>query len=130
MCVRAVQSFGSLCAELGVRYAPCGSLMVSFGPNGEETLRWKMSQGLANGVRGLKLLGRDEVLSLEPNLSPDVTMGLYAPEAGTVVPWELGLAAAENAVMNGGTLCLNSAVAGIEKRDGRLQAHDQKRQGI
>ncbi len=117
MCVRAAQTFGSLCHELGVRYAPCGSLMICFGPNGEETLRKKMTQGLNNGVRGLKLLTREEVLALEPDLSPRVHMGLYAPEAGTVIPWELGLAAAENAVSNGAEIILNTNVTAIENTD-------------
>lgn len=118
MCVAAAQSFGSLCHELGVRYTPCGSLMICFGPRGEETLRKKLAQGLANGVRGIRLLSREEVLTLEPNISSDVRLGLYAPEAGTVIPWELGLAAAENAVMNGASLLLNSKVNGIKRFNG------------
>ena len=101
LCVRAVQSFDALCTQLGVRYSPCGSLMVCFGPRGEERLFRKHAQGLQNGAQGLRILSREEVLSHEPNLSADVRLGLYAPQAGTVIPWELGLAAAENAVSNG-----------------------------
>lgn len=115
MCVRAAQTFDELCSDLGVRYSPCGSLMISFGPNGEETLGRKLAQGIANGARGIKLLTRDEVLALEPNLSPNVTAGLYAPEAGTVIPWELGIAAVENAVANGAELLLNTPVLQLEK---------------
>ena len=115
MCVRAAQSFDALCRQLGVRYSPCGSLMISFGPNGEETLRRKLAQGQMNGARGLKLLSRDDVLAKEPGLNPAVTMGLYAPDAGTVNPWELCLAAAENAVMNGAGLFLNTKVTGIRR---------------
>ena len=115
LCVRAAQTFEQLCMELGVRYSPCGSLMVCFGPNGEETLRRKLAQGLANGARGLRLLSRAEVLSLEPSLASGVRMGLLAPEAGTVIPWELGLAAAENAVSNGAELMLNTPVKGIRR---------------
>jgi glycerol-3-phosphate dehydrogenase len=115
MCVRAAQSFDSLCRELGVRYSPCGSLMISFGTKGEETLRKKMAQGSSNGVRGLRLLSGKEVLELEPNLSPKVTMGLFAPEAGTVNPWELGIAAAENALKNGASLHLSTTVHRIER---------------
>jgi glycerol-3-phosphate dehydrogenase len=115
MCVRAAQTFGDLCRDLGVRYSPCGSLMVCFGPFGEETLRKKMAQGLENGVRGLRLLTREEVLVLEPELSPAVRQGLWAPEAGTVIPWELGLAAAENAVSNGAEFIFNTSVTGIDR---------------
>lgn len=110
MCVRATQTFDKLCRTLGVRYSQCGSLMICFGPNGEKTLRKKLAQGLANGARGLKLLTRDDILSLEPNLSPDVRMGLLAPEAGTVMPWELGIAAAENAASNGAEFFFNHKV--------------------
>jgi glycerol-3-phosphate dehydrogenase len=115
MCVRSAQTFANLCSQLGVRYSPCGSLMISFGPRGEEVLGKKMAQGKANGVRGLALLSREEVLSIEPNVSPAVTAGLFAPEAGTVIPWELGIAAAENALHNGAEFQFNSAVTRIEK---------------
>ncbi len=127
LCVRAAQSFGELCRTLGVRYSPCGSLMICFGPNGEERLRKKYAQGLKNGVRGLRLLSGEEVLTLEPNLDPGVTMGLYTPEAGTVIPWELGLAAAENAVQNGAQFLFNTKVTHIDKlKDGyRITAGDR-----
>ncbi len=121
MCVRAARNFGKLCGELGVRYSPCGSLMVSFGPKGEESLRKKYAQGIKNGVRGLELLPRAQALALEPALSPRVTAGLYAPEAGTVNPWELGIAAAENAYDNGAEFYFNSEVTEITRAaDGYL----------
>ena len=123
MCVNAAQSFDSLCSELGVRYKQCGSIMVCFGPKGEEVLRKKLAQGLGNGVRGLRLLEREEVLALEPWLSPDVRLGLYAPEAGTVLPWELGLAAAENAVSNGVEIKLNTKVTDIERTEAGYTVH-------
>lgn len=123
MCVKAAQSFDSLCSELGVRYKQCGSIMVCFGPKGEEVLHKKLAQGLENGVRGLKLLERKEVLALEPGLSSDVRLGLYAPEAGTVLPWELGLAAAENAASNGVEIKLNTKVTDIKRTEHGYTVH-------
>ena len=123
MCVRAAQTFESLCRELGVRYAPCGSMMVSFGPRGDASLQKKLLQGQENGVRGIRLLSRDEVLALEPKLSKTVTAGLYAPEAGTVNPWELGIAAAENAAANGAAIYVNTTVTGIRPTDAGYVVH-------
>jgi glycerol-3-phosphate dehydrogenase len=123
LCVTAAQNFGSLCGELGVRYSQCGTIMVCFGPKGEKVLREKLSQGKANGVRGVNLLTRDEILALEPNISPNVKLGLFAPEAGTVIPWELGLAAAENAVRNGAEIKLNTKVTNIEKTEGGYKVY-------
>lgn len=115
MCVRAAAGFGALCGELGVRWKGCGSLMVCFGPKGRRSLERKLAQGLQNGVEGLRLLGREEVLALEPNLSPAVEAGLWAPRAGTVLPWELCYAAAENAAANGARFCFNAPVTGLER---------------
>lgn len=101
LCVQANLDFDTLCEELGVPFSRCGSLMICFGPQGETILRKKLAQGTASGVPGLRLLNHDEVLKLEPNLSPAVHMGLWSPTTGTVNPWELGIAAFENARENG-----------------------------
>lgn len=118
MCVRSARGFAGLCEELGVRYSRCGSVMVSFGPRGDGILRRKYEQGITNGVRELRLLDKKEAIALEPGLAGDVTLGLYIPDTGTVNPWELCLAAAENAVCNGARLCLNTKVTGISKTSG------------
>ena len=113
MCVDANRDFDRLCSELGVPFLRCGSLMSALGPRGEDVLRKKYEQGLLNGVPGLKLLSRAEALAIEPSLNPKITMALYSPTVGTVNPWELGIAAIENAVDNGARLFLNTEVTGI-----------------
>ena len=118
MCVRSAQDFDRLCARLGVKYSRCGSLMVSFGPKGDESLRRKYEQGLTNGVRDIRLLSGREALKLEPNLAPNVSLALYVPDTGTVNPWELCLAAVENAISNGAELYLNAEVSGIKQTPG------------
>jgi len=55
---------------------------------------------------------------MEPQVSDDAVAALYAPTAGIVSPWELALALAENAVVNGAGLRLDSAVTGIERTAG------------
>ena len=115
LCVRASQTFAELCDELGVRYSQCGSLMICFGERGEGVLKKKLRDGVENGVRGIRMLTRDEVLKMEPNLSRDVYSGLFVPETGTVMPWELCLAAAENAARNGADIILNCEATGISQ---------------
>lgn len=115
MTVRANASFDALCRELEVPFARRGSLMVCFGPTGEASLAKKLEQGRRNGVPGLKLLSGKEARDMEPMLSGKVTAALYAPSTGTVSPWELGIAAYENALQNGCTAKLNTRVTGIQK---------------
>ena len=118
MCVRAAQSFAQLCGELGVRYSRCGSLMVCFGERGAGVIQEKYRNGVRNGVRGMRLIPRDEALELEPNISKDVHSGLFVPDTGTVMPWELCLAAADAAARNGADIFLGREVTGIARRGG------------
>jgi len=101
LCVRANGRFDDLCRQLDVPFSRCGSLMVSFGPKADAVLRRKYETGLLLGVPGLRLLSGAEAAALEPSLAPGVSTALFAPTAGTVNPWELGIAACENAAANG-----------------------------
>jgi len=118
LCVSAAQGFPKLCRELGVRYSPCGSIMICFGERGAKVLKKKYDQGTVNGVRGMRLLSGSEILEMEPRIAENVHSGLYVPDTGTVMPWELCLAAAENAVRNGAEIILNTEVLGIDKTTG------------
>lgn len=113
MTVRANATFAELCKDLDVPFCRCGSLAVAEGPSAERVLQKKYQNGLKNGVPGLALLSGEEARTLEPHLSEDVTMALYAPSTGTVNPWKLGIAACENACHNGCETWLNTAVTGI-----------------
>ncbi len=116
--VKANESFKELCEELEVPFNLCGSIMISCGKRAEGVLKKKYEDGLSNGVKDLRLITREEVLELEPNLTPNVTMGLFSGTTGTVNPWELGIAAFENARENGVDFKFNSEVINIEKTDG------------
>ncbi len=115
MTVRANARFAELCAELDVPFSRCGSLMLSCGERADAVLREKYRNGLSMAVPGLRLLSGEEARELEPSLAPGVRSALYAPTAGTVNPWELGIAASENAAANGADLFLNTRVLGVRK---------------
>jgi glycerol-3-phosphate dehydrogenase len=55
---------------------------------------------------------------MEPMLKKGVVAALYAPGTGTVNPWQLGIAAFENAVANGAEVLRNTEVLGIRKSEG------------
>ena len=108
-CIR----FPELCQTLGVKYRNPGSLIVSFGENADRSLRDKLERGMENGVPGLRLLDRAETLAMEPLLSENVSSALYAPGTCTVDPWELGIAAYENALTNGARFEFEQKVVSI-----------------
>lgn len=115
MTVRANASFDRLCRDLDVHFSRCGSLMLSFGPRADAVLKKKLQNGETNGVPGLRLLDAERVYAMEPGLAPGLRHALFSPTAGTVNPWQLGIAACENAVHNGVQLRLNTKLEALHR---------------
>lgn len=126
--LKANQDLEKLCRKLDVSYLRCGSLLVSFGPNGDRTVRKKYRQGLENKVPGLRLLSAGETLLMESGLSPEATLSLYAPSAATVHPWELGIAAFEAAEALGLRTMFGSEVTALWKEDDHFCLEVNRRQ--
>lgn len=126
LCVRANAGFAALCRELDVPFSRCGSLMVALGERGERVLQKKYADGCTNGVEGLRLLSASEVRAMEPALTERITQGLYAPGTGSVNPWELGIAAFENAAENGVEFRFSEAVERITRTDGGFVVESEK----
>lgn len=116
--VRGNANMAALCEELEVPFSRCGSLLVTYDEASVSKLERKLSNGIRNGVPDVKLLTGAEAEAMEPMLKKGVAAALYAPSTGTVNPWQLGIAACENAAANGVKVLLNTEVLGIRKSDG------------
>jgi len=101
MNVRGNAMMPALCETLHVPFEQCGSLVVGFSPEELPTLEGLKVRGEANGVPGLQLLSREELLAMEPGVNPQAAGALLAPTGGIVCPYELCIAAAECAVRGG-----------------------------
>ncbi len=91
----------NLSRELDFPFKRTGSLVLCFSPEDMPSLQLLYDRGIANGVKNLRILSREEVLEMEPNISDEVYAALYAPTAGIVCPFEMNLAFGENAYENG-----------------------------
>ena len=103
--------------ELGVKYKRNGSLVVGFNDEDRKTLEGLLERGTKNGVEGLRVIDREEILTLEPNIGAGVTVALHAPTGAIICPYELCMAAVGNAMDNGVELKLDFDVKKIEKLD-------------
>ena len=116
--VRGNANMETLCEELEVPFSRCGSLLVTYDADSVSKLERKLNNGLRNGVPGVKLLTGEEAEAMEAHLAKGVAAALYAPSTGTVNPWQLGIAAYENARQNGAQVMLNTEVQAIAQCDG------------
>ncbi len=104
-----------ICKKLDVPFKETGSVVCAFGEEDDATVKKLYDRGVQNGVPGLRILDREELRALEPNISEEATSALYAPTAGVISPWEYALAFAETAVVNGLELHLNEKVTDIKE---------------
>ena len=111
--VRGNANMGMLCEELEVPFSRCGSLLVTYDRDSVPKMERKYRNGVKNGVPGLRLLTGAEAEAMESMLKTGVAAALYAPSTGTVNPWQLGIAACENAIHNGAEVLLNAEVMRI-----------------
>lgn len=107
----------NVCRELGVKFSRCGSLVVAHGAEEEAQLKMLLARGRENGVDGLELLTREQVLEKEPHAAGGVTAALYAPTGGIVCPYGLTIAAMGNAMDNGAQLLCGFEVCGAQKEE-------------
>lgn len=115
--VRGSKMMEKVCSDLGVKYQKNGSLVIGFNDEDRATVESLVERGIKNGVEGVRLVEKDELKALEPNISNNATCALYAPTGAIVCPYELCIASIGNAMDNGAELKVEFEVASIE-RDG------------
>ena len=116
--VRGNERMEQLSKDLDFPFERRGSLVICLDEEDMPALRELYDRGVANGVKGLQILSREETLAMEPNVSDQVKASLYAPTAGIVCPFHLNIALAENAYANGVDFKFNTEVTEIRKLDG------------
>ena len=102
-----------LAEELDFPFKRNGSLVICTEPSNLEGLEKLYDKGQKNNVPGLKIIGRKELINMEPNVSDDACFALYAPTGGIVCPFNLTIALAENAYTNGIKFLLDTKVDNI-----------------
>lgn len=113
--VKGSEKMESLSRELDFSYKRNGSIVLCFSKEDIPKLEELKERGEKNGVKNLSILSGDEIREMEPAISKDVVMALYAPTGAIVCPFGLTIAMAENACENGVEFKLNTEVKNITK---------------
>ena len=116
--VEGNQMMEGLSKELDFHYKNNGSLVVCLHEEEKPNLQELYDRGVKNGVKDLRIIDREELVKLEPNISDEAVAALYAPTGGIVCPFGMNIAFAENAATNGVEFKFDTEVTGLEKKDG------------
>ncbi len=113
--VRGNEMMEELAKDLDFPFKRNGSLVLCRNEEDMPALQMLLERGTENGVKGLRILNKAEVLAMEPNAADNIHAALYAPTGGIVCPFELNIALAESAYMNGVAFRFQTEVQDIKK---------------
>jgi len=117
--VRGNAMFDELSRELDFPFRRNGSMVLCFDETQLDGLTELYNRGIANGVKGMYIVkGNDEIKKLEPHVSDKAVGALVVPCGGIVSPYEMTVAYAENAAVNGVEFRFLSQVTDISKENG------------
>lgn len=116
--VQGSQMMPQLAKDLDIHFEVNGSLVIMMSEEDRPNLVELYENGKANGVQGLRIIERDELRQMEPNISDDAVAALYAPTGGIICPFGLTFALAENAAKNGVQFQFDSEVTNIVSIEG------------
>jgi len=115
-CIEGRHLLYEFCAGNKIPHKKIGKLIVAIDKNEVRDLRNLFRHGLENGVEDLKLLLKDEIRSLEPNIKAEEA--IYSPSTGIIDSHSL----MDNLVLRlkgrHGQIAYNAELIGIDKAKG------------
>ena len=117
MNVAGNEKMEALSRELDFPFQRNGSLVLCFAEKDRDKLEKLLEQGIANGVKELRIIEKEELRQMEPDISREAVAALYAPTGGIVCPFGLTIAMAENAAVNGVEFNLETQVFSVKRKE-------------
>ena len=115
--VQGNEMMEQLSKDLDFPFKRNGSLVICRSEEDMPNLQALYERGVKNGVKELRIISKEEVKALEPNITDEVVAALYAPTGGIVCPFNMNIALAENAYANGVEFKFNTEVLDIKKTE-------------
>lgn len=118
--VRGNKMYSKITEELKVDFKRAGNIILY--PKGwmrvVTPLVYKRARAL--GVEGVEHISKKQLKELEPNITDLAAGGFSFPTTGILSPYKVTVAYAENAVMNGAEISLNTVVNSMKKEEGKI----------
>jgi L-2-hydroxyglutarate oxidase len=114
-CVEGRDALYRFCEANGIAHENCGKLVVAVSPEQVARLDELERRGSANGLRGLRRVGPDEMREREPHVGG--LEGLLVPQTGIVDFSEVARAMARHVEEGGGEIRTGWRVLGVRRDD-------------
>lgn len=118
---RANAMYDKLCEELDVPFKRVGQY-ACFKSIFLLPIVWLYTlwRRFVDGIDDTRIVLRKKIQETAPELNSEFAFAISNPSSGSISPYNLTIAYAENAVTNGAKISLNTAVLGMEVKDGKI----------
>jgi len=123
MCVAGAAQIVEFCREHGLPHQICGKLIVATNEQEIPALRNLLQRGEANGLSGLRLLGREQLREIEPHCGG--IRGLHVPATGITDYVAVARKYAEIIASQGGEVHTGTEVIGLRRSAGKIAVETQ-----
>jgi len=113
LCIRGNKILYDFCREAGIKHKKCGKIIISTNEHEAEKIKSIYENAAANGVPELKLLTKEEVNSLEPEVF--ALNGIFSGSTGIVDSHGLMECLYQKARSNGGIFAFENEVKGVKR---------------
>ena len=119
LAVSGIREMVAFCQEHAVPHEICGKLVVAATEAEVPRLRNLHERGTQNGLEGMRLLNREQMLEVEPHVGG--LAGLHVPQEGIVDYDKVSQALQKQIEAKGGSVVLGAKVTALALRDGEWQ---------
>ena len=114
-CVEGRASMSSFCEENEIPTWACGKLIVAISEEDKIRLNDLYERGIANKVKGLRLVDKEEIKEIEPHVNSD--KALYAPNTAIVDYKNVSKVYADKIISKGGEIIINTKLIGSKRKN-------------
>ncbi|MBO5373160.1 MAG: NAD(P)/FAD-dependent oxidoreductase [Lachnospiraceae bacterium] len=104
-----------LSKELDFPFKRNGSLILCFSKEDLPRLEELFQRGITSKIPNIRILNKEELHEMEPNISDEAIAAIYAPTGGIVCPFGMNISMAENAAANGVEFKFDTEIKNITK---------------
>ncbi|MBW4028566.1 MAG: L-2-hydroxyglutarate oxidase [Acidobacteria bacterium] len=113
LCVGGARRMIAFCTEHEIPFERCGKLIVATVQSELPQLHELYRRGIANGLKGLRILSSEEIQEIEPFVSG--VSGIHVPETAIVDFKRVAMKIAELITLAGGTIRLSTRVEALRR---------------
>ena len=124
-CITGYKMLINFAKENKIPYKITGKLIVATKESDLKVLDKLYKNGLKNGLKGIKLLNRDEALKIEPYCK-NIIKAIYVPQSGIIDYLAVGFKLLEKFKKLGGSLKLKTELISLKQKDDIVKLNTSK----